>query len=429
MREVRLGIAGLGTVAQGVLSILASNSKKISQRTGVELIVQRIASRTPKPGVDLMGAEFTTDLTSLLANDIDVVVELIGGEDAAKTLIEEALQSGKSVVTANKAIVAKYGNSLLATNGSVGNNNVALKYEAAVAGAIPIIQSIEQGLVANDIQQVVGIINGTCNYILTAMQTEGASFADALERAQQLGYAEADPTFDVEGIDAAHKLTILCGLAFDCLLDFDAVYVEGISAITAQDIQYAQELGYQIKHVGIAKRNPYGIEARVHPALIPTGHLLANVNDVANAVLVQSDAAGQTLFSGPGAGSLATASAVLADVLSLHNLPMSEPSAPRESLQYLPIGDIQCAHYLRVPVVDEPGVFAEVANVLSRHNISIEAVIQKEPSSSEEVVAIVILTGKAQESDVAEAVNQLATMPHSVGEIIRIRVESLGASV
>ncbi|MGK0257843.1 MAG: homoserine dehydrogenase, partial [Candidatus Azotimanducaceae bacterium] len=295
MKVIRLGIAGLGTVAQGVLEILHHNHKKIADRSGFELQVVRVASRTAKPDVDLLGAEFTTDLGALIADDVDVVVELIGGEGRAKTLIEEALAAGKGVATANKAVIANYGAELFASNAVT-----PLKFEAAVAGAIPIIQAIQQGLVANDFYRLVGIINGTCNYILTAMQEEGTQFTDALATAQALGYAEADPSFDVDGIDAGHKLAILAGLGFDGSVDFSELHVEGITGVTGQDIRYAKELGFCIKHVGIAKvGDDNRIEARVHPALIPENTLFANVAGVTNAVLVDSDAAGQTLFSGP----------------------------------------------------------------------------------------------------------------------------------
>lgn len=424
MKDVRLGIGGLGTVAQGVLSILATNSQMIRDRSGLSLKVSRVASRTPKPEVDLLGASFSTDLNDLIAPDVDIVLELIGGEDAARDLIESALDQGKAVVTANKAIIANFGNELMASN-----DNVPLKYEAAVAGAIPIIQAIQEALVTNQFQQVVGIINGTCNYILTAMEEQGQAFDEALANAQRLGYAEADPTFDIEGIDAAHKLTILAGLAFDSKFAFDQVYVEGITKISSEDIAYAKELGYRIKHVGIAKKTDGGIEARVHPVLIPSGQLLANVNDVANAVVIKSDAAGQTLFSGPGAGSLATASSVLADVVSIGQAGADKGSAHRQEQPYLPIEDVVCANYLRIPVKDEPGVFANVANTLSEFNISIEAAIQKEPSDGSAYVDIVIVTQDVVERVMVEAQAKLSESLEAsgakLGDLSRIRIEPL----
>ena len=424
MKDIRLGIGGLGTVAQGVLSILASNNEAILARSGLNLKVTRVASRTPKPEVDLLGAAFSTNLDDLIASDVDVVLELIGGEGVARDLIESALDSGKPVVTANKAIIANAGNELISSNASV-----PLKYEAAVAGAIPIIQAIQEALVTNRFKQLVGIINGTCNFILTAMEEQGQPFADALKDAQQLGYAEADPTFDIEGVDAAHKLTILAGLAFDTKFAFPQVHVEGITKITSEDIAYAKELGYRIKHVGIAKASPEGIEARVHPALIPASQLLANVNDVANAVVVLSDAAGQTLFSGPGAGGLATASSVLADVVSIGRSDAQNAPTPRADANYLSINDVVSANYLRIPVKDEPGVFASVANTLSEFDISIEAAIQKEPADTAQVVDIVILTHSVREAVMAEAQARLDDVLEAsgakLGDVSRIRIESL----
>lgn len=418
MSELRLGIAGLGTVAQGVLHLLAANADRMQRRAGRRLRVSRVVSRTPKPEIDLLGATFSTELDDLLAEDVDLVIELIGGEEPARTLIENAISAGKPVVTANKAVVARYGNDLLPAS--------QLKFEASVAGAIPIVAALEQALVANEVSQVVGIINGTCNYILTSMQSEGAAFADALQRAQELGYAEADPTFDIDGIDAAHKLTILASLAFDCALNFDAVYIEGIRQIDAQDIRFAQELGYAIKHVGIVKASDQGeIEARVHPALIAEDELLANVNDVANAVLVSSDGAGQTLFSGPGAGSTATASAVLADVVALALAP---PPIDRALIpaRYVAIDHVVCPNYLRIPVVDQAGVFAQIANALSERGISIEAAIQKEPQRSGDVVSIVILTGSCTGSDLNAALQDVQEIEYIAGDIARIRVETMG---
>lgn len=420
MTAIRLGIAGLGTVAQGVLSILQRNGPQINQRGGCELVVSRIASRTPKPEVNLLGAAFSTDLEDLLADDVDVIVELIGGETVAKDLIEQALRQGKPVVTANKAVIANHGNQLFGTN-----DGVPLKFEAAVAGAIPIIQAVTQGLVANQFESLMGIINGTCNYILTAMAEEGAAFEDALARAQELGYAEADPTFDVGGIDAAHKLAILLALAFDQPFDFAALYVEGITQITPEDIRYAGELGYCIKHLGIARRVEAGIEARVHPTLVPNDNLLTSVNGVLNAVQVISDAAGTTLFSGPGAGGEATASAVLADIVAvaaqLNASPAGAGGRVLSDVAVLPIGEVCCPHYLRIPTRDEAGVFARVAEAMSRHEISIEAVIQKEPTT--EFASIVLLTEPVLEAQIVAACDEVQQLPQVAGTVARIRVE------
>ena len=419
MIELRLGIAGLGTVAQGVLHILHTRADQIARRSGLDLVVTRVASRTPKPDVDIADAEFSTELDSLLAPDVDVVVELIGGESPAKELIEKALLQGKSVVTANKAVIARYGNQLTASN-----EKQTLKYEASVAGAVPIVQAISEALVGNQIDQLVGIINGTCNYILTAMQDDGTEFASALATAQELGYAEADPSFDIDGIDAAHKLTILAGLAFDTTFEFDRVYVEGITHITVQDITYAAELGYRIKHVGIAKQSSKGIEARVHPVLVPEKTLFANVSGVTNAVLVNSDAAGQTLYSGPGAGGAATASAVVADIVAA-GLGASAGSRDVAPAEFVDIGDIECANYVRLPVKDEPGVFAVIAKALSDRGISIEAAIQKEPDGQSAEVSIVILTGTCDDSNMTDAIEHIAGESYMCGSVVRIRVENL----
>ena len=424
MNKLRIGIAGLGTVAQGVLHLIATNGDLMAKRTGVQLSIQRVASRTNKPEVDLLGGVFSNNVHDLVADpDVDVILELIGGEGLAKELIESALAAGKRVVTANKAVIAADGDQLLASG------NVPLRFEAAVAGAIPIIQSLNQGLAANRIESIYGIINGTCNYMLTVMEEEGLAFDQVLSQAQALGYAEADPAFDIEGVDAAHKLTILAALGFATSYDFSALYVEGITQIAAEDIQYAQELGFKIKHLGIARNTDAGLETRVHPALVPTSELLASVNGVMNAVQVVSDAAGETLFSGPGAGGAATASAVLADVLTFAatNFSEREPSPPESQgtatqIQRVAMDAIPSACYLRIPTLDQPGVFAQVASALSAHSISIEAVIQKEPSSADTSVSIVILTDMVVESAVNAALKDLAELAAVVGNITRIRV-------
>ena len=424
MNKLRIGIAGLGTVAQGVLHLIATNGDLMAKRTGVQLSIQRVASRTTKPEVDLLGGVFSNNVHDLVADpDVDVILELIGGEGLAKELIESALAAGKRVVTANKAVIAAHGDQLLASG------NVPLRFEAAVAGAIPIIQSLNQGLAANRIESIYGIINGTCNYMLTVMEEEGLAFDQVLSQAQALGYAEADPAFDIEGVDAAHKLTILAALGFATSYDFSALYVEGITQIAAEDIQYAQELGFKIKHLGIARNTDAGLETRVPPALVPTSELLASVNGVMNAVQVVSDAAGETLFSGPGAGGAATASAVLADVLTFAatNFSEREPSPPESQgtatqIQRVAMDAIPSACYLRIPTLDQPGVFAQVASALSAHSISIEAVIQKEPSSADTSVSIVILTDMVVESAVNAALKDLAELAAVVGNITRIRV-------
>ena len=416
MKTISVGIAGLGTVAQGVLELLAANRDLIEQRSGLTINILRIASRTSKPEVDLHGAEFSTNVLDLLNDSrLDVIVELMGGEDLAKDLIVGATAQGKAVVTANKAVIALHGNELARQN---------LRYEAAVAGAIPIIQALRQGLVANRFSGLSGIINGTCNYMLSAMEEEGVGFDEILQRAQALGYAEADPSFDVDGIDAAHKLTILMVLAYGTGFEFSKVYVEGIRAVTPVDIGYASELGYRIKHLGLLRNTNAGIEARVHPTLVPRSELMAHVNGVLNAVQVVSDASGKTLFSGPGAGGAATASAVVADIVAsgiTGDNSVADQEAAR-TVPIMPIEEITSAYYLRIPSRNEPGVFAEVAQILSSHDISIDAVIQKDGHDQGDLVDIVLLTQETLEARMNQALGQLQRLAATTDQVMRIRV-------
>ena len=416
MKTISVGIAGLGTVAQGVLELLAANRDLIEHRSGLTINILRIASRTSKPEVDLHGAEFSTNVLDLLNDSrLDVIVELLGGEDLAKDLIVGATAQGKAVVTANKAVIALHGNELARQN---------LRYEAAVAGAIPIIQALRQGLVANRLSGLSGIINGTCNYMLSAMEEEGVGFDEILQRAQALGYAEADPSFDVDGIDAAHKLTILMALAYGTGFEFSKVYVEGIRAVTPVDISYAIELGYRIKHLGLLRNTNAGIEARVHPTLVPRSELMAHVNGVLNAVQVVSDASGKTLFSGPGAGGAATASAVVADIVAsgiTGDNSVADQEAAR-TVPIMPIEEITSAYYLRIPSRNEPGVFAEVAQILSSHDISIDAVIQKDGHDQGDLVDIVLLTQETLEARMNQALGQLQRLAAITDQVMRIRV-------
>ena len=416
MKTISVGIAGLGTVAQGVLELLATNRDLIEQRSGLTINILRVASRTSKPEVDLHGAEFSTNVLDLLNDSrLDVIVELMGGEELAKDLIVGATAQGKAVVTANKAVIALHGNELARQN---------LRYEAAVAGAIPIIQALRQGLVANRFSGLSGIINGTCNYMLSAMEEEGVGFDEILQRAQALGYAEADPSFDVDGIDAAHKLTILMALAYGTGFEFSKVYVEGIRAVTPVDISYASELGYRIKHLGLLRNTNAGIEARVHPTLVSHSELMAHVNGVLNAVQVVSDAAGKTLFSGPGAGGAATASAVVADIVA-SGITGDNSVADQEAARMvpiMPIEDITSAYYLRIPSRNEPGVFAEVAQILSSHDISIDAVIQKDGHDQGDLVDIVLLTQETLEARMNQALGQLQRLAAITDQVMRIRV-------
>lgn len=416
MKTISVGIAGLGTVAQGVLELLATNRDLIEQRSGLTINILRVASRTSKPEVDLHGAEFSTNVLDLLNDSrLDVIVELMGGEELAKDLIVGATAQGKAVVTANKAVIALHGNELARQN---------LRYEAAVAAAIPIIQALRQGLVANRFSGLSGIINGTCNYMLSAMEEEGVGFDEILQRAQALGYAEADPSFDVDGIDAAHKLTILMALAYGTGFEFSKVYVEGIRAVTPVDISYASELGYRIKHLGLLRNTNGGIEARVHPTLVSHSELMAHVNGVLNAVQVVSDAAGKTLFSGPGAGGAATASAVVADIVAsgiTGDNSVADQKAAR-IVPIMPIEDITSAYYLRIPSRNEPGVFAEVAQILSSHDISIDAVIQKDGHDQGDLVDIVLLTQETLEARMNQALGQLQRLAAITDQVMRIRV-------
>lgn len=425
LQPLRIGVAGLGTVAGGVVALLRDNVDALARRAGRPLSLVRVASRSPKPEVDLGGAAFTTDLDALHDPDIDVVVELIGGEGRATELVRRALQGGQSVVTANKAVLARHGGELLALAQSQG---AALGFEAAVAGGVPVIGALTRGLAANRVQLVAGVINGTSNYILTAMSQDGASFQAALSQAQAQGFAEADPTYDVEGIDAAHKLAILAALAFDMDFRFDAVYTEGISAVAKEDLSYAEELGYRLKHLAIARRVEGGVEARVHPTLVPANSLLAGVSGVMNAVWVDGEGIGPTLYYGAGAGAMPTASAVVADLIAIA---LGDATACRTGgapQPVLPIEQVVSAFYLRIPSLDAPGVFAEVAAVLGRRGISIEGAIQRQGAvrsgdGGASWVPIVILTAPVAEGAMDSALQQVQEMPQVVGDITRIRVE------
>ncbi|MCY4345141.1 MAG: homoserine dehydrogenase [Gammaproteobacteria bacterium] len=424
MNPLRIGVAGLGTVASGVVKLLRDDAERLARQAGRPLRLVQVASRTPKPGIDLADAAFSTDLEALHQAEVDVVVELIGGEEPALKLVGDALRQGRHVVTANKAIIARHGNELLP---QARRSGVALGFEAAVAGGIPVLGALRSGLVANRVDTLAGIINGTSNYILTAMGEEGASFPEALAKAQELGFAEADPTFDIEGIDAAHKLTILAALAFDTPFRFSGVYAEGISHITGEDLEYANELGYRIKHLAIARRTAAGCETRVHPTLVARNSLLAGVDGVMNAVWIEGDATGPTFYYGPGAGALPTASAVLADLVAIARGDALDWRVGAEDQAALPIEKIHSAFYLRIPSLDAPGVFAEVATILGQYGISIEAAIQREAAVREGAgsaawVPIVIVTAPVVEAAVDSALDLVQRMPKVVGRITRIRV-------
>ncbi len=427
--NIRIGICGLGTVGGGTLELLQSNRDEITARLGKEVVVTHVATRTPKPDLTAEIPATGTDLLAL-ANDpqVDIVVETIGGCELAFDLVAAALKNGKHVVTANKALIAERGNELFAIADEQG---VTLAFESSVAAGIPIIKALREGLAANEIDWLAGIINGTGNFIMTEMAEKQRQFADVLKEAQALGYAEADPTFDVEGIDAAHKLTIMASIAFGIPLQFSKTYTEGISHITPEDISYADELGYCIKHLGIAQRSDKGVEMRVHPTLLGKSRLLASVNGVGNAVLVSGNKVGSTMYYGPGAGAEATASAVVADIIDIARQQAAGASQPvypglgyrntRNDLSVLAIEDITAEYYLRIPAVDKVGVMAKISSVLQAQSISIEAVIQKEPTS--ESVPIVILTHSVVEKNLDQAIAALEALDEVTGKITRIRVE------
>ncbi|MDX1504916.1 MAG: homoserine dehydrogenase [Spongiibacter sp.] len=433
MNPVRVGICGLGTVGSGTYAVLTRNAAEIAARVGAEITVSQIGARRDNPNCDIGNTPVSRDVFAVAENpDIDIVVELIGGTTVAKELVLKAIANGKHVVTANKALIAEHGNEIFAAAAEQG---VTVAFEAAVAGGIPIIKALREGLAGNKIQWLAGIINGTGNFILSEMREKGRDFNDVLAEAQALGYAEADPTFDVEGIDAAHKLVILASLAFGIPLQFDKVYTEGISRIAQEDVTYAEQLGYRIKHLGIARDTEQGIELRVHPTLIPEKRLIANVNGVMNAVLVQSDAVGPTLYYGAGAGSEPTASAVVADVVDVartltaqpeHRVPyLSFHSGSLSSHPVLPISEVETAYYLRMSALDKPGVLSRVAQILSDDGISIEALIQKEPPEGANLVPMIILTNRTIEGRLSAAVSRIEGLEGIVGEVTRIRVESL----
>jgi len=432
---VKVGLLGLGTVGGGTLNVLVRNADEIARRAGRGIIVSHAAAREYDPaqldGIDQV--EVSNDAFEVVADpDIDIVVELIGGYSPARELVLQAIENGKHVVTANKALIALHGNEIFAAAQEKG---VTVAFEAAVAGGIPIIKALREGLAANHIEWIAGIINGTGNYILTEMKDKGREFADVLAEAQALGYAEADPTFDVEGIDAAHKLTILASLAFGIPLQFDRCFTEGISRIEPQDVAYAEQFGYRIKHLGVTRMTTDGVELRVHPTLIPERRLIANVNGVMNAVLVNGDAVGPTLYYGAGAGSLPTASAVVADIIDVTRTLTTDPGnrvphlafQPSElaDIPILPIESVETAYYLRLTAQDRPGVVAAVAGILGDAGISIEAIQQKEPAEGQTEVPLVMLTHRVREGQMNEAIDRIEALDSISGPIIRIRVEHL----
>lgn len=436
MKQLNVGILGLGTVGGGTYEVLARNAEEIARRTGIHLKVTHVADRNIERINELTQGQvgMTDDAFALAANpEVDVVVELIGGYTIAKELVLQAIANKKHVVTANKALIALHGNEIFLAAQKMG---VMVAYEAAVAGGIPIIKALREGLGANRIQWVAGIINGTTNFILTEMREKGLAYQEVIGEAQRLGYAEADPTFDVEGIDAAHKLVIMAAIAFGMPLKFNEVYTEGITQLAQADIQYAKELGYIVKLLGIAKRTDKGVELRVHPTLIPEKRLVANVDGAMNAVVVQGDAVGPTLYYGAGAGAEPTASAVIADLIDVARLKdtISTQRVPAlgyqadqvQDLAVLPIEEINSAYYLRLHATDKPGVIAAVTKILADQGISIDAMIQKEQPAEKTKTDMVFLTHRTIEKNMNTAIADIEALATVTGRVIKLRMETLG---
>ena len=434
--ELRVGLLGIGTVGGGAYTVLTRNAVEITRRTGIKIVITHVADKNLELARTVTGGDaiITDDAFEIVNNpDIDVVIELIGGYTLSKNLVLKAISNGKHVVTANKALLALHGNEIFS---AAQNAGVMVLFEAAVAGGIPIIKALRESLGANHIEWVAGIINGTTNFILSEMREKGLAFSDVLGEAQRLGYAEADPTFDVEGIDAAHKLTIMSAIAFGMPMKFNEVYTEGITKLEQADIKYAQELGYRVKLLGIAKRTDKGVELRVHPALIPEKRLIANVNGAMNAVLVKGDAVGPTLYYGAGAGAEPTGSAVVADLMDVARFysVTNQQRVPYLAFQHdsvidlpvLPIAEINSAYYLRICANDKPGVLADVTKVLGDRNISIDAMLQKEPADHDNKADIVILTHVTIEKNMDDAIVAIEKLPAIVGKLVKIRMEELG---
>ncbi|CDG84171.1 homoserine dehydrogenase [Janthinobacterium agaricidamnosum] len=439
MKSIKVGLLGIGNVGSGTFNVLQRNQEEIRRRAGRGIEIAMVAARNTARAIELTGAACPVVSDPYLVvdhPDIDIVVEVIGGYELARELVLRAIANGKHVVTANKALLAVHGNEIFAAAQEKG---VMVAFEAAVAGGIPIIKALREGLTANRIEWIAGIINGTTNFILSEMRDKGLDFGVVLKQAQELGYAEADPTFDIEGVDAAHKATIMSAIAFGIPVQFDKAYVEGISSLSAVDIRYAEQLGYRIKLLGITKRamvdGVEGIELRVHPTLIPSKRLIANVEGAMNAVLVQGDAIGATLYYGKGAGAEPTASAVIADLVDITRLATADPEhrVPHlafqpnamTDIQILPMSDITTSYYLRMHVSDQPGVLADLTRILADAGISIDAMLQKEPAEGETRTDIIMLTHQAQEKKVNAAIAKMEALPTVLGSVTRIRLENL----
>jgi len=435
MKAINVGLLGIGTVGGGTFTVLKRNEEEITRRAGRPIRITTVADKNLELARQVAGpgVKLTDDAFSVVSDpDIDIVVELIGGYGVARELVLKAIENGKHVVTANKALLAVHGNEIFAAAQKKG---VMVAFEAAVAGGIPIIKALREGLSANRIQWLAGIINGTTNFILSEMRDKGLPFADVLKQAQALGYAEADPTFDIEGVDAAHKATIMSAIAFGVPMQFEAAYVEGITKLEAEDITYAEQLGYRIKLLGIAKMRDSGVELRVHPTLIPAKRLIANVEGAMNAVMVYGDAVGTTLYYGKGAGAEPTASAVIADLVDVTRLHTADPEhrVPHlafqpdqvRDLKVLPIEEVETSYYLRMRVDDKPGVLADITRILADSDISIEALLQKEAPEGASQTDIIMLTHSTLEKNANAAIASIEALPVVAGKIIRLRMESL----
>jgi homoserine dehydrogenase len=433
---MNVGLLGIGTVGGGTFNVLSRNEEEITRRAGRPIRITKVADKNLELARQVTAgrAQVTDDAFSVVSDpDIDIVVELIGGYGIAKELVLKAIANGKHVVTANKALLAVHGNEIFS---AAHQHGVMVGFEAAVAGGIPIIKAVREGLTANRIQWIAGIINGTTNFILSEMRDKGLPFDVVLKEAQRLGYAEADPTFDIEGIDAGHKITILSALAFGIPMQFDKAHIEGISKLDADDIKYAEQLGYRIKLLGITRRRPDGVELRVHPTLIPTKRLIANVEGAMNAVLVQGDAVGATLYYGKGAGAEPTASAVIADLVDVTRMHTADPEhrVPHlafqpgavEATPILPLSEVETSYYLRLRVEDKPGVLADITRILADQQISIDAMIQREPGEGESQTDIIMLTHITHERNVDAAIAKIEALPVVKKQVIRLRMEELG---
>ena len=435
MKPIKVGLLGIGTVGAGTFNVLKRNQEEIRGRAGRAIEIVMVADLDTERARTLTNGECeVVNDANLVVNhpDIDIVIELIGGYGIAKDLVMKAIANGKHVVTANKALLATHGNEIFKAAQEKG---VMVAFEAAVAGGIPIIKALREGLTANRIQWIAGIINGTTNFILSEMRDKGLDFNTVLKEAQRLGYAEADPTFDIEGVDAAHKATLMASIAFGIPIQFDKAHVEGITKLQATDITYAEQLGYRIKLLGIAKRTEAGIELRVHPTLIPAKRLIANVEGAMNAVLVQGDAVGATLYYGKGAGAEPTASAVIADLVDITRLATADPGhrVPHlafqpdamSTLPILPMAEITTSYYLRMGVADQPGVLADVTRILADSSISIDAMLQKEPAEGATQTDIIMLTHQTKEKNVEAAIRKIEALATVMGEVTKIRLEEL----